>query len=141
MSFDLFLAPFKDGQPMVFDRSVILEAFGPDAHLGEGEVSRIYFSENDGAQVFGAEDEMIADGLSFNHFGGERFFQGLWKLAEKTNSIIFWLGDSGNAVATSERVLAHADPEFLEPLQPIQLVATGQELNDYLISHTSENED
>ena len=141
MSFDLFLAPFKDGQPIVFDRSVILEAFGPDANLGEGEISRIYFSENDGAQVFGAEEEMIADGLSFNHFGGKRFFEGLWKLAEKTNAVVFWPGDPGNAVVTSERALAHADPEFIEPLQPIQLVATGQELNAYLISHTSEIEE
>jgi hypothetical protein len=141
MSFDIFLAPFKDGQPMVFNRSVILEAFGPDADLGEGEISRIYFSESDGAQVFGAEEEMIADGLSFNHFGGERFFEGLWKLAEKTNALVFWLGNSGNAVATSERALAHADPEFLEPLQPIQLVATGQELNAYLIGYTSELEE
>jgi hypothetical protein len=141
MSFDLFLAPFKDGQPMVFDRSVILEAFGPDADLGDEEISRIYFSESDGGQVFGAEDEIIADGLSFNHFGGERFFDGLWKLAEKTNSVVFWLGNSGNAVATSERALAHADPEFLEPLQPIQIVATGHELNEYLTNHTSEIED
>jgi hypothetical protein len=79
----------------------------------------------------------ITDGLSFNHCGGERFFDGLWRLADRTKAIIFWPGDEGNAVATSTEALAHADPEFIEPLQPVKIVASGGELLDYMTEQLS----
>jgi len=137
MSLDIFMMPFENGEASVFDRSLLREIFGPDAGLGEGEISHIRFSDDDGADVYGAEDEIIADGLSFNHFGGERFFDGLWRLADRTNAVIFWPGDEGNGVATNEEALAHADPDFIEPLQPVKLVANGEELLDYIVAHLS----
>ncbi len=90
----------------------MLEVFGPDADLSESDFSHIQYSDEDGAEVYGAEEETVADGLSFNHCGGERFFDGLWRLAERTNAVIFWPGEAGNAVATSTEALAHADPRI-----------------------------
>jgi hypothetical protein len=137
MSFDIFMTPFKNGQPLAFDRSLIREVFGPDAGLSEDEISRIHYSDDDGAEVYGAEDEVVIDGLSFNHCGGERFFDGLWQLADRTNAVIFWPGDEGNAVATNAEALAHADPDFIEPLQPVKIVASGGELLDYITEQLS----
>lgn len=137
MAFDIFMAPFENGEPFAFDRSLIRETFGSDAGLGEGEISHIRFSDEDGADVYGAEDETIAEGLSFNHCGGERFFDGLWRLADRTHAVIFWPGDEGNGVVTSAETLAHADPEFLEPLQPVKIVANGEELLDYIAAQLS----
>jgi hypothetical protein len=137
MSFDIFMTPFKDGEQLTFDRSLILEIFGHDADLAESEFSHIRYSDEDGAEVYGAEDEIVTDGLSFNRCGGERFFDGLWRLAAQTNAVIFWPGDEGNAVVTSTEALAHADPEFIEPLQPVKIVASGEELLDYLAEQVS----
>lgn len=137
MSFDIFMTPFKNGQPQSFDRSLIREVFGPDAGLDENEISRIYYSDDDGAEIYGAEEETVTDGLSFNHCGGERFFDGLWRLADRTNAVIFWPGNEGNAVVTSAGALADADPEFIEPLQPVKIVASGEELLNYMIEQLS----
>ena len=137
MSFDIFMTSFQDGASSPFDRSLLLELFGHDASLEESAFSRIRYSDDDGAEIYGAEEETITDGLSFNHFGGDRFFEGLWRLADRTNAIVFWLGAEGNAVATSTEALAHADPEFIEPLQPVKIVASGEELLDYISEQLS----
>ncbi len=137
MAFYIFMTPFDNGEPSSFDRSLIREIFGSDAVMGEDEISDIRFSNDDGAQLYGAEDEVVADGLSFNQCGGERFFDGLWRLADRTNAVIFWPGDEGNGVVTSAEALAHADPEFIEPLQPVKIVANGEELLDYIAAQLS----
>ena len=137
MSFDIFIAPFQDGRSSSFDRSLLLEVFGPDAGLEESTFSRIRYSDDDGAELYGAEEEAVTDGLSFNHCGGDRFFEGLWRLADRTNAVIFWPGAEGNAVATNAEALAHADPEFIEPLQPVKIVASGKEILDYMVEQLS----
>ena len=38
---------------------------------------------------------------------------------------------------TSAEALAHADPEFIEPLQPVKIVANGEELLDYIAAQLS----
>ncbi len=137
MSFDIFIAPFQDGQSSSFNRSLLLEVFGRDAGLEESAFSRIRYLDDDGAELYGADEETITDGLSCNHCGGDRFFNGLWRLADRTNAVIFWPGAEGNAVATSAEALAHADPEFIEPLQPVRIVANGKELLDYMVEQLS----
>jgi hypothetical protein len=137
MSFDIFMTPFENSEPLTFSRLLILEIFGTDAELAESGFSQIRYSEDDGAEIYGAEEEIITDGLSFNHCGGKRFFDGLWRLADRTNAVIFWPGDEGNAVVTGDDALAHADPEFIEPLQPVKIVSNGEELLDYMAEHLS----
>jgi len=137
MSLDIFLAPFRNGKPLTFDRSLLLEAFGRNADLVESGFSRIRYSNEEGAQLYGAEEQTVAHGLSFNHFGGDQFFAGLWRLADRTNAVIFWPGRKGNAVISSEAVLTHADPEFIEPLQPIKIVTNGERLTDYMVEQLS----
>jgi len=137
MSFDIFMAPFQNGGSSSFNRSLLLQVFGPDAGLEENSFSRIRYSDHDGAELYGAEEETVTDGLSFNHCGGDRFFDGLWQLADRTNAVIFWPGEEGNAVVTDTEALTHADPEFIEPLQPVKIVANGKELLDYMVEQLS----
>jgi hypothetical protein len=131
MSFDIFMAPYKDKEEAPFSRSLLREAFGADAGIGEGPIDSISYSASDGAQVYGAEDETIT-GLSFNHFGGQRFIQGLLKLADLTQSVIFWPSEEMVGVITREEIRDQIDPEFLEGFSEIRVVHTVQELEDLI---------
>lgn len=132
MSFDIFMQPFRNGQPAPFDRSLIKEAFGPDAKVGDGEISDIVYPEGDRAEVFGAEEPTIQSGLMFSHAGGDRFFEGLWRLAERTGSIIYWPDEGPQCAVTNADTIKHIPTEMLETIGPAEVVHNGRELSAYI---------
>ena len=131
MSFDIFLAPYNNKEEAPFSRSLLMEAFGADAGISDGPIDSIRYSASDGAEVYGAEDETIT-GLSFNHFGGQRFTEGLLKLADLTQSVIFWPSEEMVGAITREEIRDHIDPEFLEGFSEVRVVRTVQELGDLI---------
>jgi hypothetical protein len=131
MSFEIFMECYRHGQPASFDRALIHEAFGSDARIGDGEIDSIVYPEGDRAEVFGA-DEPIIEGLMFNHASGDRVFDGLWRLANQTRSIVYWPGEGSQCAVTNAETLQHIPAEMLEDIGPARIVRTGRELADYI---------
>ena len=131
MSFDIFMNPYLNGKPAPFDRSLIREAFGAEACSGADEIWNISYPDQSGGQVYGADEETV-ESLMFNHCGGDRFYEGLLRLAERTNSIIFWPTPESMAVVTSEKVRTHIDPEMLAAFSRVEVVNGIDDLGRYL---------
>jgi hypothetical protein len=107
------------------------EIFGPEANMGDGKIWDISYSDRDGAQVYGADKEVI-EHLMINHFGGDRFMDGFWRLADRTSSIIYWPGPRLVGAVTRAETLDHLPSDMREAFAEIGIVRNAEELLDFM---------
>jgi hypothetical protein len=130
MSFDIFLQCYRNGEPATFKRSVVKEIFGPHAY-GDPDFSNVTFPDGSGSCVYVTDADDI-QGMMFNHCGGNDFFQALYKLADRTKSVILWPDTRPSFAITDEATLAHLPLDFEQDFGPGQIVRNGRELQEYI---------
>ena len=130
MSFDIFLQCYRNGETVTFKRELVEELFGPSSGNFDPHFMRSNFSDLDGGDIYlEGEDNQ---GLMFNHCGGDRFFQAMWELADRTQSIIFWPDRPPGLAITTPETLKHLPPDLLDGFRPAKIVRSGKELSGYI---------
>ena len=157
MSFDIFLQCFRKGAPTAFKREVFEEVFLPfcdDRHEYEGDPDfmRVEFPDGSGSDIYLGSlrknrESMIELGeiseadpfprdrgdpedlesLMFNHGGGDMFFQAMYELADRTQSVIFWPSEGPSTVVTNESVLKEL-PEDFPDIKTARIVRSGADI-------------
>ena len=131
MSSDIFLACVRGESVEKFARTLFEEVFGRHAVApAPGYLPKDFNYADGGTQVYGADDDEI-DGLMFNHFGGDTFFDALHELALRTRSVIYW-PDEGVWAAVAEPTTISLLPASFEREGPkaVCVVQNGRELQD-----------
>ena len=129
MSAEIFLYRFRDGEPATIERSLVDEIFGSGVGKYEENFIQINYSNMDGGDIslLGENKE----GIAVSHCGGSRFFQAMWELADRTQSIIFWPDDPPGLVVTNNETLKHVPEDFIDGFRSAKIVRNGLELSDY----------
>jgi len=126
--------PFRNEQVAPFDRSLVQEIFGAEAAsiARNGEIVDIVYPDGQRAELYGAEEETIKLGLVFSRAGGDRIFDGIWQIADRTRSLIYWPDIIPHCAVTRPETLALVPSDVLESMGPAEIVKSGQELQDYI---------
>lgn len=129
MSFDIFVTPFRHGEPDGFDRAILADIFGDGVRPAPtGEIAEIAYPDGQRAELFGAEAESIHHGLMVTRASGERIFDGLWHLADRIDGLIYWPDERPSCALTRAEIADRIPPELLDDLGPVRIVASGSEL-------------
>jgi hypothetical protein len=132
MGFSLHIFPFHNGEQREFERSLLLDIFGPDSDLERSNFAQIEFPDGSGAgEIYGVDEETVTS-IMFTHFGGFRFYEAVWRLADRTSALIVWPGSKGNFAVTKAETLEHTPPELHALQKPIKVATSVQELIDYM---------
>ena len=108
MSFDIFLACVRNGQPSPLPRDLYESIFlphaeHPDAYKNNSDYLVVEYPDGGGASIyFGGDNDDAKSNMMVNHFGGEAFYADLYKFAHLTRSIIFW--------PTKDPIYLYTDP-------------------------------
>jgi len=155
MSFDIFLQCFRKGQPATFKREIFEDIFLPHCadlkgYRSDPKFMRAEFPDGGGSDIhsgndydvlrmqlehgelpagtdIGVDDKSIIDHMMFNHCGGDMFFQALYELANRTQSVILWPSEGPSTVVTNEAVLKEL-PEKGFDLATIKIVHSGADI-------------
>jgi len=131
MAFDLFLHCFRDGRTATFKRALAVEILGRDAVDSRDPVGFVRYRDESGSSGYCDDGEDI-DGVMFNHFGGEIFFDRLWELADRTGSCFYW-PDVGrpNIAVTRQETIDHLPPSMVKDFGPPWILHNGMDI--YLV--------
>ena len=130
MSFDIFLACFRDGKPHPIERKLFDSIFLTHdlrGNKGRSDPDDVYveYADGSGGTIY---CNRLADGsLSFDHCGGETFFANMIELADRTSSVIFWVSEISPTVVTNEATLKHLPPDFIED-RPVRVVHNADDI-------------
>jgi hypothetical protein len=130
MSFDIFLACFRDGKPHPIERDLFETIFLTHDRLGkkgQSDPDEMYVEYADGSAGTIYCDGLARGSISFEHCGGEAFFANLIELADKTSSVIFWVSEISPTVVTNEATLKHLPPDFIED-RPVRVVHNADDI-------------
>ena len=142
MSFDIFLQCYRKGLPTSFKREVFEDMFlahcdNRKEYRSDPKFMRVKYPDDSRADIYiGTVHEVrslmlelgnVAEAnalssdlgdprdildLMFNHCGGDMFFETMYKLADRTQSVIFWPNVPSLIVVTNEAVLKELEPDF-----------------------------
>ena len=134
MSFDIFLLCVRNGEAATFSRSTLVEVFGASIVSREPDgFFKLYFADGGGADVYSGHDDDVVQHIGFNRPGGDMFFEALYKLADRTKSVVFWPDTRPSSAITDQATWDHLPENFKEAsLGPAQLVHSGRELEAYI---------
>ena len=131
MSFDVYLASFKDRSASGIPRSSIMDAFGDlvrwkDERSGETR----YSGTNDGCWIglsAAQDDASLITFISINRpVGQQQFWDALYQIMRLGNVALFFPGCDGVLIASAS-VTAHLPPELVEWGTP-RLIGGGREI-------------
>ena len=131
MSFDIFVQCFRNREVATFKRAVVEEIFGPyvTRRGPGGEIERVKYSDGGGAEIYGdKQDDLV--GISFDHCGGDAFFDALFQLADRIKGVVHWPGVGPSSVITDAAVLEHLPADFVEGCGPPALVHDRDGITD-----------
>jgi hypothetical protein len=74
-------------------------------------------------------DPILIQNVTFNHCGGNSFFDAMYKLADRTNSVISWPSLEAKAVVPNEVTLAEV-PSNYPGIRAARIVRSGAEIAD-----------
>jgi hypothetical protein len=131
MSSPIFFQRYVDGQAVNFDRDTITRILGAAAVMDGDTIAAIQFSDDDGGEVYGADADSFEQ-LSFDEGEGERFFDALWRIADETDSFIYWLGDGRCSAVTKPATIAQLPADVVDDTGPVRVARTGAELESML---------
>jgi len=128
MSFDIYLQCMRNKEPATFKRSLAEDIMNRGAIAPELPLMNISYP--DGSCVAYIDEDEDIDGVSFDHFGGDTFYQRLWELADMTGSFLFWPDLGRKMAVTRANVIQHIDDDTVEGHGPPYIVSSGKELED-----------
>lgn len=135
MSFDIFLQCFCNGEPEPIPRELFESIFLPHAtHLDSYKEDRGYmtveYSDGSAASIYcgGDEGEEETSHMMFDHCGGDSFWADLYRLAERTQSVIFWPAVLSFRIFTNEAAVAHLPKDFLGADDIVRFIRSGAEI-------------
>ena len=129
MSFDIFLVCMRNGEPATFKRTLAEEVMNRGAIDPDLPLLNITYADGGGGVAYIDEDEDI-DSVSFDHFGGDTFYNRLWDLMDRTGSFLFWPAVGRKLAVTRPEIVSHIDEDTVEDLGPAFIVRSGKELED-----------
>ena len=132
MSFPVFFQRYRNGELTNFNRSDLLAVLGPAAIMNGTALSAIRFSDRDGGEAYGAEDELFEQ-LSFDEGQGPKFFDALWRIANETQAFIYWLGDGSCSAVTDKAVLDQVPADVIADTGPVKVIKNGKALEKLLL--------
>ena len=134
MSDDLvMLTCVRNGEPHRYDRALAEEILYRD--IVDDEYTKHYdVRYADGGTNITWEDGETIDGMSFSNYGGATVFDRIWELADRTGSMIMWIGWGVPRAVTRPDMLQHL-PKEMENEEPEPFVVlNGKELLDIIVS-------
>ena len=129
MSSPIFFQRYSNAALIPFKRSEIAAVLGSAAVLDGPSIAAIRFSDDDGGEVYGIDADEFEQ-LSFDEGGGEKFFDALWRIADATGALIYWLGEGACSAVTRNEVLPHLPADIVTDVGPVKIVASGAELEE-----------
>ena len=129
MSFDIFIASYRDGQPRSFKRSVFEDIFGQFVSERGKHFLRLQYPGRGGADVYIDDTEDIGI-VMFNHCGGEAFWDGVFQLAERIQGVVWWPNVEHISTVTSKDVLRHLPAKFTDDEAHPTVVSSGRDIVD-----------
>jgi hypothetical protein len=72
---------------------------------------------------------------------GDRFFDALWRIADASGALIYWLGDGNCSVVTNKAVLKTLPEDIVADVGPVRVVANGADLQDALFDEDGFEDD
>lgn len=78
-------------------------------------------------------DPRLIQNVTFNHCGGNSFFDAMYKLADHTNSVISWPALEPKAVVPNEATLAEVPSDY-PGIRAARIVRNGAEIADAIES-------
>lgn len=132
MSFDVFLMHFGVGESENLKTSDIDEILGPYVDWREPHFMRVEFSDGGGSDVYYG-DKSDRSSMMFNHFGGAAFYDALYKLAARTQSLVWWPAvDRPCHAMTDAATLKYLPQDYLEEFGTPVLVRSGHDLMELI---------
>jgi hypothetical protein len=130
---DVMIFCMRNGEPYQFERKLAEEIF----HSGivDDEYTKHYDIRypDGGANAVWGDNETL-DTISFYHCGGPTFFDKVWEFADRTGSMIVWIGWGVPRAVTRSDMLQHLPKEMEnEELEPF-VVLNGKELAEIIVS-------
>lgn len=131
MSFDIFVQCFRNGEVATFKRAIVEEIFGPYAVARQADegIVRVKYPDGGGADVYGDNQPELRS-ISFDHCGGDAFFDALYLLADRIEGVIYWPGVGPSSAITDAAVLEHLPADFIEGCGPPALVRDRDGITD-----------
>ncbi len=126
MSFDLFVACWRKGEPAEFARTELDRILGADVTKRDDGFVRVAFPGG-GADVYVDEGPSVHS-LCVNRPGGEALLDAVVALASVTGSAVYWADGPPCLAVTDAGVVAHLPPDMVAELGPPFVVATGRDL-------------
>jgi hypothetical protein len=128
MSFDIFVARFRDAKPSAFKRASFEKVFGKFIAEQRTDFVRLRYP-NGGAEVYVDDTDDIGS-VMFNHCGGDAFWEGVYQFAKEIDGVIWWPNvDHISAIASAD-ILQHLPAMFVDEEAHPTVIANGQELLD-----------
>jgi hypothetical protein len=125
VSFDMFVDTFEAGRSVGASAEVFARIFGP--HLtatdGKSEHLRLSFSKGGGADAYVDG----SGGCMFNHFGGDQFFECLFRFLQEIRGVAYWPAEGCSAAVADDLVLLELPADMVAALNPA-VVRSGAEL-------------
>jgi hypothetical protein len=131
MSLPVFFQRYQNGELATIKRSVLIDILGSAAVMDGPNIGAIRFSDSDGGEVYGADNEDIEQ-LSFDEGDGKKFFDALWEIADRTGAFMYWIGDGSCSAVTDKAILDHVPADVLADTGPAKIVKNGKQLSKCL---------
>lgn len=129
MSFDVFLQRCRDGQPATFPRAIFEERFGPYVAERGRHFARVQYPDRACADIYLGDEENIR-GMMFNRFGGDAFFDGLYRITDRVKGVVLWPDAAPNCAVTDVAALEHLPEDLLRTCGPALVVREGKAMKD-----------
>ena len=129
MSFDVFLQCCRDGEPAKFPRAIFEEIFGPYIASRSAHFVRVEYPDRACADIYLGDEESI-DGMMFNHFGGDAFFDGLYSITDRVEGVVLWPDAAPNCAVTDVATLIHLPEDLIRTCGPAIVVGDGKAMKD-----------
>ena len=133
MSFDIFLQCFRNGQPAPISLELFESIFLPhDTHPEAYEDDPGYLTleyPDGGGGVLHCDGIATRGGMMFNHCGGKSFWDDIYRLADRTGSVIYWPSPGPHGVVTREEVLKELPQDGFD-LSVIKVVRNSEEIGE-----------
>ncbi len=80
-----------------------------------------------GGEIYGASSENFEE-LSVDEGAGNPLFDALWRIANGTGALVYWLGAENCSAVTRSAVLQHLPQDIVADAGPVRIVANGRAL-------------
>jgi len=142
MSFDIFLACYRDGENATFPHEIVRRAFAPyilEIHGGlkvdpEAEVDSqrwaLRFKDGGRCDVYINAEGPIGGFMVNRPPGSPAFWDALIDIMKQTDTVLFW--PDGGAVVAKESVVAHMPPDMIEVMGRPKVTIDMKEIHGFI---------